>query len=94
MAGKSKRAKYVSKGKYPSVSKETLKSVRQDRTAVDKIMDQLKFWSRGKRTVVTIPNPNKTETNRRFIKVEGNHSGAFGPWKRQDDRKNRTTVND
>ena len=93
MAGKSKRAKYTSKGKYPSVSKETLKSVRRERSEVDHIMNQLKFWARGKRTVVTIPNPNKNETNKRFIRVEGTHSGAFGPWKR-DDRKNKVASHD
>ena len=94
MAGKSKRAKYVSKGKYPSVNSDTLKAVRRDRPETDKIMNQLKFWSRGKRTMVTVPNPNKNETNKRFIRVEGNHTAAFGPWKRQDDRKNRTVSND
>jgi hypothetical protein len=34
--------------------------------------------------MVTIPNPNKNETNKPFIKVEGNHPAAFGPWKRSD----------
>ena len=80
----SKRKTYVSKGKYKSVSKDTLKAMRKDRTYTDKLFNQLKQWARGKKTMVTIPNPNKNETNKPFIKVEGNHPAAFGPWKRAD----------
>ena len=80
----SKRKTYVSKGKYKSVSRETLNAVAKDRTYTDRLLAQLKHWGRGKKTMVTIPNPNKNETNKPFIKVEGNHPAAFGPWKRSD----------
>lgn len=83
MAAK-KRKTYVSKGKYGSVSSETVKAMRSDRTYTDKMLAQLKQWARGRRTMVTVPNPNKNETNKPFIKVEGNHPAAFGPWKRSD----------
>jgi hypothetical protein len=80
----SKRKTYVSKGKYASVSKDTLKAMARDRSYADRLLAQLKHWGRGKRTMVTIPNPNKNETNKPFIRVEGNHPAAFGPWKRSD----------
>lgn len=86
MGKKTKRAKYTSKGGPSSVNKKTLKAMRADRTEADVMMDKLKVWSRGKRVMVTIPNPNKNETNKRFIRVEGIHSGAFGPWKREEKR--------
>lgn len=94
MGKKTSRAKYTSKGKYPSVSRETVKLVRRERPEVEKVMNQLRHWERGKRTVVTIPNPNKNETNKRFIRVEGNHPAAFGPWKREDRKKTREMAND
>jgi ribosomal protein L21E len=34
-----------------------------------RIMNQLKAYKAGKRVVVTIENPNKQETNKRYIKV-------------------------
>jgi hypothetical protein len=90
-----KRAKYTSKGQRQSVSKKTLNAVRKEVTPLERILNQLKHWSRGKRTMVTIPNPNKNETNKRFIRVEGNHPAAFGPWKRSDkDTGIRMTSND
>ena len=83
MAAK-KRKTYVSKGQRDSVDKDTVKAVRRDRSYTDKMLNKLKHWARGKKTMVTIPNPNKNETNKPFIKVEGNHPAAFGPWKRSD----------
>ena len=86
MGKKTKRAKYTSKGGPRAISRDTLKSMRSDRTETDKILDKLKVWSRGKKVMVTIPNPNKNETNKRFIRVEGTHPAAFGPWKREEKR--------
>ena len=83
MAAK-KRKTYVSKGKYSSIAPETVKAMRRERTYTDRMLSQLKQWARGRRTMVTIPNPNKNETNKPFIRVEGNHPAAFGPWKRSD----------
>ena len=95
MGKKTSRAKYTSKGKRASVSKETLKAVRAERSELDKILNKLKVWSTGKKVMVTIPNPNKNETNKRFIRVEGTHSAAFGPWKRPDkDMGIRMSSND
>ena len=90
-----KRTKYTSRGQRASVSKELTKAVRNERSELDKILNKLNVWATGKKVMVTIPNPNKNETNKRFIRVEGTHSGAFGPWKRPDkDTGIRMTSND
>lgn len=83
---KKKRKSYTSKGGTPSMSRDIVKAMRRDRSEVEKLTNKLKVWERGKRVKVTIPNPNKNETNKRFIRVEGIHPGAFGPWKREDKR--------
>jgi len=95
MAGKAKRAKYTSKGQRNSVSNDTVRALRQSKSPLDKILNKLNVWAKGKKVMVTIPNPNKNETNKRFIRVEGTHSGAFGPWKRPEkDSGIRMTSND
>jgi hypothetical protein len=66
------------------VNKKITNSIKKDRPVGDRLLAQLKAWSKGKRTMVTIENPNKNETNKRFIRVEGNSSSAFGPWKKQE----------
>ena len=88
MGKKTKRKTYTSKGGAPSVNAKTVKAMRADKTYADHMLNKLKHWSRGKRVMVTIPNPNKNETNKRFIRVESTHPAAFGPWKREDKRLN------
>lgn len=75
-----------------TVSRKTRNSMRKDRTVAEKYLNKLKAWAKGKRTMVTIPNPNPNETNKRFIRVEGNHSAAFGPWKKEvrDSKDNKS----
>ena len=79
----SKRTKYTSKGERRSVRRKTANAVRSERTFADRLSNQLNAWSKGRRTMVTIENPNKNETNKRFIRVEGNDSRAFGPWRKE-----------
>ena len=88
MGKKKTRSKVTSKGMRSSVSRQTLKAVSRNVPEIDKVLNKLKHWARGKRTMVTIANPNKNEKNKPFIKVEGNHSAAFGPWKRIEKEKN------
>lgn len=87
MGKKRTRSKVISKGLRESVSSDLTKAIRRDKPEVERTLNKLKHWGKGKRTVVTIANPNKNETNKRFIKVEGNHSMAFGPWKRVEKEK-------
>ena len=81
--------KYVSKQTgIKTVSRKTQNAVRKDKPASERILNQLKSWAKGRRTMITIANPNPNETNKRFIKVEGNI--VFGPWRRvpKDNQKN------
>lgn len=83
MGKKKTRSTYTSKGSINSISSKIKNAVRKDRPAGDRILCQIRAWERGKRTMVTIENPNKNETNKRFIRVEGNDPRVFGPWKKQ-----------
>ena len=82
MGKKKHRSKYTSSGGCPTISRSISNSVRQDVTDATTLLRQLKVWARGKRTMVTIENPNKNETNKKFIRVEGNDPRAFGPCRR------------
>ncbi len=73
MGKKRLRKVYSSKGERNSVSKKTTNGLRADFVAKGKrVMAQLDAWNAGKNVVLTIENPNKTETNKRFIKVNAN----------------------
>ena len=82
MGKKKTRSAYTSSGGTPTISRRISNSVREDVGNGTKMLRQLKMWSKGKRTMITVENPNKNETNKRFIRVEGNDPRAFGPWKR------------
>lgn len=68
--GKSKG--FISEGKHSNVSKSTLRLMRQAKTSADKIVDKQKAWLKGQNPWITIENPNKEQTNKRFIKVRMN----------------------
>lgn len=62
----------VSKGIHSNVSSATKRAMRADYMAsADRLLNQRRAFDAGKRTVVTIANPNKEETNKRFIRVNG-----------------------
>lgn len=55
-----------------SVNKKLQNAMRREyRNSPNRILNQLKAFRAGKNVVVTIENPNKEETNKRFIKVNG-----------------------
>lgn len=59
-----------SAGIHSTVSKKITNAVRSEYLkSADRIINQLAAHKKGKRVVVTIENPNKNETNKRFIKV-------------------------
>lgn len=66
--GKSKG--FISKGIHSNVSSSTRNAMRRDYMASpDRVLNQQKALHKGKDIVVTIANPNKEQTNKRFIKV-------------------------
>jgi len=69
---KSTNDKYTSKGTGRCVASATSNAMRIDYLASSaRLLNQLRAHRLGKRTMVTIENPNKAETNKRFIKVLG-----------------------
>ena len=69
MGKKSKGTNYTSKGQRPNVRKDTRKAMRRDTSEVDKHLNKMKAFAKGRNVMLTIPNPNKNETNKRFIRV-------------------------
>ena len=65
--GKKSRDKYVSKGERRNVAKFNCTS--ENVNVLERQIRQRKAWKQGRNVVLTIENPNKTETNKRFIKV-------------------------
>ena len=51
------------------MSKWSCQRGRKDRSVLDVTSDKMKAFKQGKDVYVTIPNPNKNETNKRFIRV-------------------------
>jgi len=72
MAKKSSGKTYVSKGQHSNVSSATLAGMKRDRNPGDKIINQQTAWLNGKNPWITMENPNKNETNKRFIIVKAN----------------------
>ena len=78
MGKKKKRDKQTSKGERRSVSKQITKSIRKDFIeSGQKIVHQAEAFRKGKKVMLTIPNPNKDNTHQRFIRVP-----ATEVWKR------------
>ena len=67
---KGSKTSYISKGQRPNVNTKISNLVRQSKEG-DKIIRQLASSRKGKNTTITIPNPNREETNKPFIKVRG-----------------------
>ena len=62
---------YVSKGERKSV-RGGVAQVRKDRTELDKMANKVKAWKAMKNPWITIENPNKLETNKKFISYKAN----------------------
>lgn len=66
--GKSKG--FISKGIHSNVSRKITNAVRSDYLqSGERILNQMAALRKGKDVVMTIANPNKEQTNKKFIKV-------------------------
>ena len=67
--GKSKG--FVSQGQRPNVSKWVRKAARRDYLSDDLavVLNKQAAYAAGKQVMLTVPNPNTNETNKRFIRV-------------------------
>lgn len=68
--GKSKG--FVSQGQRPNVSKWVRKAARRDYLSDDLavVLNKQAAYAVGKRVMLTVPNPNTNETNKRFIRIK------------------------
>jgi len=67
MVKKKSKTTYTSKGVHRNVSKSTLRLMKP--TDKEKFLNKYEAYLNGKNPWFTIENPNKTETNRKFIRV-------------------------
>ena len=68
----SKKSGYVSKGERTNVNKKLRNSIRRNHSTTKKLarlINQYIQFSKGKNVVLTIPNSNTNETNKKFIKI-------------------------
>lgn len=65
-----KSSGFVSQGIHSNVSRGVKQAMRKEYLASGmRIVNQRAAWAKGKNVVLTIENPNKNETNKRFIRV-------------------------
>lgn len=76
MGKKSSGKNYTSKGERPNVSRRWTKS---SSTPLERINNQIAAAIRNKNVVLTIPNPDPTQTNKRFIRVNSKDFWRLGP---------------
>jgi len=67
---KSKSSGVSSKGERRNVSKKTKNLQRREyMNSLQRNVNQMEAFAKGKRVMLTVPNPNKNETNKRFIRI-------------------------
>jgi hypothetical protein len=73
MGGKKSSGKtYTSKGERKNVSSSLLNGIRADRPGAEDMLNKQRAWVAGSNPWVTIANPSKEQTNKRFIRVRYN----------------------
>ena len=65
MGKKKSRDAQTSKGERRNV----VAGLGDDRSEMQKLNDKMDAWKRGKRVMLTIPNPDKKNTKERFLRV-------------------------
>lgn len=74
MGKKKLRSTQTSKGERRNVSRKILKLVRREKRMddVSRLITLTEAWKAEKNPWITVPNPNKKETNKRYIRVRSN----------------------
>ena len=79
MGKKKSRTSQTSKGLVGNAYKHASKALRKEyMQSIDRVNNQLKAFYRGKRVMITIPNPNTNETNKRYIRVHARDGWSGG----------------
>ncbi len=63
---------YTSRGERKNVASNVRNGIRADRSGAETMLNKQRAWKKGSNPWVTLPNPNKEETKRRFIRVRYN----------------------
>lgn len=79
---KKQRAQYVSKGEVGNRMKT------RTSTGMKRLLNQLDAWKKGKRVVLTVPNRDDKETNRRSYKVPARDHWGLPPAERRKELAN------
>lgn len=69
----------ISKGERPNVNRKILNAMRKEKDGLTILKNKENAFQKGKRVMVTIPNPNRSETNKPFIRVTAQEAG----WRKQ-----------
>lgn len=69
MGKKVKRGTYTSKGERRSISRETIKLVKQGVSELTKALNKVEAWRAGKNPWITVPGPSKKEA---WVRVRAN----------------------
>lgn len=73
MGGKKSSGKhYTSKGERKNVASSLLNGIRSERSGADDMLNKQRAWMNGSNPWVTMENPNKEQTNKKFIRVRYN----------------------
>jgi len=72
--GKRKKIRngYTSKGQRNNISTNIISAIRRSTPEITRCLNKVKAWKTNKNPWVTVSNPNKNQTNQRFIKVRAN----------------------
>lgn len=71
---------YVSAGVHSNVSTGLKQAMRAGyKQSIDRALNEVRAYAAGKPVMVTIENPNKAETNKRFIRVPASQVYKNGP---------------
>jgi len=66
------RKQLTSKGVHSSYSKSLVRKMRSERTASQRLQFIINAWRKLQNPWITVENPSKDQTNRKFIKVRTN----------------------
>ena len=76
-----KKTQYTSKGQRRNVSRWSIKTGRKDVSELEKLNRKIESWKRGKKVILTVTNPIKSETAKPFIRVDAKEVwGKYTPY--------------
>lgn len=74
------RAKYTSRGERNSVNRSLINLIKASRPVYQMLLLKQTAWVNGHNPWITIENPDKNMTNKRYIRIRANNLwGLFKP---------------